>query len=67
MPEKIQERKTTNKKGETPMFTSETVVSFTDLRSVEFGFILGIFTIAVLAVVLISLVDNFYNRKKYDR
>lgn len=49
------------------MFTSETVVSFTDLRSVEFGFILGIFTIAVLAVVLISLVDNFYNRKKYDR
>ncbi len=46
------------------MLVEQKVVEFIDPRAVEFGHITGITLIAIIAIVLIGLVDNFYNRNK---
>ncbi len=48
------------------MFVEQKVVEFIDARAFEFGYITGISLFAITAVVLIALVDNFYNRNKFN-
>ncbi len=49
------------------MFVSETFVRYIGTQPAEFGHITGITLFAILAVVLIGMVDNFYNRAKYNK
>ena len=49
------------------MIITETVVRYIDPRTAEFGHITGITLFAIIAIVLIGLVDNFWNRNKYNK
>ncbi len=43
------------------------VPKYITIPDAAFGYILGIAILAILAITLIGLVDNFYNRNKFNK